>query len=85
MANGPPTPPPTTATEFIDEARESAPATEPTVGTPVLPQAQSRSPPQDAYRFAFPTIASLAGGGSFRELIQAAEEFDLNVRSLNSF
>jgi COP9 signalosome complex subunit 8 len=78
MGNGPPTPPLTSPTELLDNARENTPAPETTVGTPALPQTQSRSPKQDVYRLAFPTFANLAARESFGELIQTAEEFDLN-------
>ncbi|GLB34789.1 putative CSN8/PSMD8/EIF3K family protein [Lyophyllum shimeji] len=74
MANGPPTPPPTTEAEIQDEARQ-----------PVEPVAHNVLPPQagptdqDAYwQSILPTIADLASQSSFDELIRIAESADLN-------
>ncbi|KAF5380986.1 hypothetical protein D9615_004111 [Tricholomella constricta] len=73
MANGPPTPPPSTEAEIQDEARNPAenvvPATTP------QPSAQQQD---DAYQSAFPAIADLALQLKFRELIQLAETSELN-------
>ncbi|KAK0482524.1 hypothetical protein IW261DRAFT_1036294 [Armillaria novae-zelandiae] len=90
MANGPPTPPPTTDIEIQDAAREEASAnaianaqttsssTE-TVPEPA-PQQQSASrppPPQDVFQQAFQKIASLASEKRWQELISVAENADV--------
>ncbi|RDB21421.1 COP9 signalosome complex subunit 8 [Hypsizygus marmoreus] len=73
---GPPTPPPTTATELQDEARGNTSA-EP---IPPPPAALPTTPPtkEDAYQYIFPTIADLASQSDFHGLIQVAEHSDLN-------
>jgi COP9 signalosome complex subunit 8 len=75
MANGPPTPPPTTATELQDEARGNS-----TVPPPVPASAEgTASTIQDPYEQIFPAIADLASQSNFHDLIQTAEISDLNV------
>jgi COP9 signalosome complex subunit 8 len=72
MANGPPTPPPTTATELQDEAR----------GNSSVPPPASTAPTNsklDPYQHIFPAIADLASQSNFQDLIQTAEISDLNV------
>ncbi|KAG5637766.1 hypothetical protein H0H81_003333 [Sphagnurus paluster] len=72
MANGPPTPPPTTEAEIQDEARSAA---ETAVAISALPQ----STRDDAYQAVFPAIADLASQSKFPELIELAEVTELNV------
>lgn len=69
MANGPPTPPPTTDIELQDEARGSS------ITEPILPTTD-----EDTYTNIFPTIADLASRSNFHALIQTAEHSDVNVR-----
>ena len=76
MANGPPTPPPTTATELQDEARESLSIQSPPSSSSIAPTKQ------DPYQLVFPAIADLASQSNFQDLIETAETSDLNV-SLN--
>ncbi|KAK0211161.1 hypothetical protein DFS33DRAFT_1271020 [Desarmillaria ectypa] len=90
MANGPPTPPPTTDIEIQDAAREEASAnanananaqtasssTE-TASEPQQQQAPSRPPPQDVFQRAFQKIASLASEKQWQELISVAEDADV--------
>lgn len=71
MANGPPTPPPTTEAEIQDEARSAA---ETAVAISALPQ----STRDDAYQAVFPAIADLASQSKFPELIELAEVTELN-------
>jgi COP9 signalosome complex subunit 8 len=80
MANGPPTPPPTTAAELQDEARASQPTSQATGSTPTVPP--PAPPKQDSYQYIFPVIASLASQSNFTALIRTAEHSDLNVRLL---
>jgi COP9 signalosome complex subunit 8 len=70
MANGPPTPPPTTATELQDEARGNL---------NVPPPASTAPTKQDPYQHIFPDIADLASQSNYQDLIQTAEISDLNV------
>jgi COP9 signalosome complex subunit 8 len=75
MANGPPTPPPTTEAEIQDEARQPA---ESAVPAPPPQPVPSRD---DAYwQNILPTIADLASQSNFQEIIHVAENADLNVR-----
>lgn len=74
MANGPPTPPPTTATELHDEARESIP-------TPSIPEASSAPVRQETFHYKFPAIMEAALHDNFQELIHVAEQADLTVCS----
>lgn len=90
MANGPLTPPPTTAAELQDEARSadvdtsSSLETPVAVTAPVAPQAQTSSsvqpPAQDYYQRIFPAIAERATESKLEDLIHLAESSDLNVR-----
>lgn len=70
MANGPPTPPLTTATELQDEARGNSSVQAPVSTVPTK---------QDPYQHIFPAIADLAAQSNFQDLIQSAEISDLNV------
>jgi COP9 signalosome complex subunit 8 len=74
MANGPPTPPPTTVTELQDEAREN-----PTVQPPPSSSSTTAPTKQDPYQVVFPAIADLASQYNFQGLIETAEISDLNV------
>jgi COP9 signalosome complex subunit 8 len=76
MTNGPPTPPPTTAAELIDEAK--ARGTNPARPVPTSDHLPSSSK-NDPFLLAYPTIASLATQGKFHQLIQVAEETELDV------
>ncbi|OBZ69262.1 COP9 signalosome complex subunit 8 [Grifola frondosa] len=87
---GPPTPPPTTATELEDAARTSVPPqvtpivaevqTPPTPSESAPPQAPPTSAQErkkTSYELLFPKLAELAVNGNFEELIQVAERGDL--------
>ena len=89
---GPPTPPPSSATEIEDAARttlpppQAAPATEPVAPAPAPPPPEQTQPtipnqtaPKTAYELLFPSITELARSGSVRDLIQVAERGDLSV------
>lgn len=94
---GPPTPPPSSATEIEDAARTTlpppqaaAPATaEPAAApVPVQPATEQRPPPitsqtaqKSSYELLFPSITELARSGSIRDLIEVAERGDLSVCS----
>lgn len=69
MANGPPTPPPITATELLDEARGNSSVPAP---------ASTAQTKQDPYQHIFPAIADLALQSDFKKLIRTAEISDLN-------
>ncbi|KIK98084.1 hypothetical protein PAXRUDRAFT_824267 [Paxillus rubicundulus Ve08.2h10] len=75
MAQGPPTPPPTSATELRDEARDAhippsaASASQSSTGPPPTP---------DQYLQAFPQIRDLALRSDFAAVVQYAELHDLN-------
>ncbi|KAG7448211.1 uncharacterized protein BT62DRAFT_947185 [Guyanagaster necrorhizus] len=89
MANGPPTPPPTTDIEIQDAAREEASANANAQATssetetetdpePAERQLPSRSPPsQDVFQQAFQKIASLSSEKQWHELISVAEDADV--------
>ncbi len=92
MANGPPTPPPTTDIEIQDAAREeasananaNAQATSSSTETVPEPAQQQQSasrppPPQDVFQQAFQRIASLASEKQWHELISVAENADVWV------
>lgn len=79
MANGPLTPPPTTAAELQDEARSVDAGGEVPA---VAPQTASvQAPAQDIYQRIFPAISELATQSNFEDLINTAESSDLNVQS----
>ncbi|KAI0707671.1 hypothetical protein C8Q76DRAFT_745855 [Earliella scabrosa] len=91
---GPPTPPPSSATEIEDAARttlpppQAAPATEPVAPAPAPPPPEQTQPtipnqtaPKTAYELLFPSITELARSGSVRDLIQVAERGDLSADS----
>jgi COP9 signalosome complex subunit 8 len=79
---GPPTPPPTTATEMADEARTSAAVVnEPSaVVPPPASPSQPKQVPQDTYQLLFPTLGNLAYHNDYKQLIDVAERNDLKVR-----
>ncbi|KAG6862058.1 hypothetical protein C0995_007188 [Termitomyces sp. Mi166 len=70
MANGPPTPPPTTETEIQDQARVQNLPT-----TVALPLPAPIEP--DAFQAAFAAIVDLASQSNFQGLIRAAENANL--------
>lgn len=76
MANGPPTPPPTTEAELQDEARGASSGGH--VHETITPQTG-----EDAYQSIFSTIADLASQSNFQGLVRTAEHSDLSVRSEN--
>jgi len=84
MANGPPTPPPTSATELQDEARSQAPSnTVQPVSTPrAAPQAIQSRQLSDVYHRVLHKLANLAGHNDYQALVRLAEKTDLNVRSI---
>jgi len=78
---GPPTPPPTTATEMADEARTSTPIvaeSSTAVPSPVTP-VQPKQAVQDTYQLLFPTLEDLAYQNNYRQIINVAERGDLKV------
>jgi COP9 signalosome complex subunit 8 len=75
---GPPTPPPTTAAELLDEEKDKEPATAPV--PPVKSPQDPPQPKQDSYQLVFPAIADLASKGDFRELIHVVERTEIVVR-----
>ncbi|KAH7911416.1 hypothetical protein BJ138DRAFT_1150703 [Hygrophoropsis aurantiaca] len=83
MAQGPPTPPPMSATELQDEARDSSITDTPTpLDAP--PPASSNDPTQtdpsqDIYQQLFPRIVDLVSRGDFVEITRIAESRDLNT------
>ncbi|KAJ3728483.1 COP9 signalosome [Lentinula raphanica] len=91
MANGPPTPPPTTDVEIQDEARmsDAAAPTSPFVESSDQPSEASSSiqpppPPQsvqqqDSYQLILPKIAELASQKQWLELIHVAEITEINA------
>jgi COP9 signalosome complex subunit 8 len=83
MANGlPPTPPPTSATEFQDEerAQEQAQAQPPEPATSSPPQSSEPSQPtQTLYQSILPTLIDLGDRKNFQELVEQAEAADLDV------
>ncbi|KAF9454615.1 hypothetical protein P691DRAFT_692321 [Macrolepiota fuliginosa MF-IS2] len=68
MANAPPTPPPTTATELHDQSRSQGSSSNP-------PPPSSAAP--DTFPPSFPLIVDLASKAQYRELIRKAEETDV--------
>jgi COP9 signalosome complex subunit 8 len=90
MNNGPPTPPPSSATEIEDAARAQAqsalpetpatPATDPE--PPVVSTSDSDMPVQvNVYHNMLPALCDLAEEGNFKGLVLKAELADLNVKS----
>jgi COP9 signalosome complex subunit 8 len=81
---GPPTPPPSSETELLDQARTDAIAPAPPAAATSAPAAtpqtsQTKQPPQDVYHFVLPKLASLAAQSDYSELIRVAEHADLNA------
>ena len=79
---GPPTPPPTTATELLDEEKDRAPSVAP--APPVQSPQEAPQPQQDPYQLVFPTIADLASKGDLHELIHVAEHTEIVVGVLDA-
>jgi COP9 signalosome complex subunit 8 len=86
---GPPTPPPTSATEMADEARnlppppppppapvEASPAPAPPVAAS---PSQPKQAPQDSYQLLFPTLSNLAYQDDYKQIVAVAERGDLKV------
>ncbi|KAF8844428.1 hypothetical protein BDN67DRAFT_1007957 [Paxillus ammoniavirescens] len=76
MTQGPPTPPPMSATELQDEARDAH------ISTSAASASQSSAgppPTSDRYLQAFPQIRDLALRNDFAAVIQYAELHDLNA------
>ncbi|KAJ7112385.1 COP9 signalosome [Mycena crocata] len=76
MSTGPPTPPPSSATEIQDATRTVAPplpAASTSAAAPTAPPTQMR---QDGFTQLFPQIASLASEKNFLGLIQLAQYRD---------
>ncbi|KAF9246354.1 hypothetical protein BU15DRAFT_85119 [Melanogaster broomeanus] len=71
MTQGPPTPPPLSATELRDEARDAS------LNIPT-PNSPGPLPTNDVYQQAFPRIYDLALRNNFSAVIQYAELHDLN-------
>ena len=94
---GPLTPPPTSAIEIEDEARNAAPtATDSAATQPPAPEAPpappavqvpvvAQQPPvRDAqYGLPFPTLCRLAASGKLQELISTAEDSDISVSTVS--
>lgn len=87
---GPPTPPPTSATEMADEVRTlpppaaaaAAPAETSPVPTPpatTSSESQPKQAPHDSYQLLFPTLSNLAYQDDYRQIIAVAEHGDLKV------
>jgi len=88
MAQGPPTPPPTSTTEFQDQVRDSVTGgTGTSSGTPEENTSMTRANPVvDSYQQAFPQICGFALRGDFPTLVQRAELSDLKVAcTFNAF
>jgi len=73
MVNGPPTPPPTTATELQDEARENPPIAEPSTS---LPQAMT-----EHYQHVLASIIEAVSNKDYPQIINIAQETDYDVSS----
>jgi COP9 signalosome complex subunit 8 len=76
MVNGPPTPPPTTATELQDEARENPSTVEASTSLP-----QNR--PED-YQHVLASIAEAISKGDYSRVTNIAQEADYEVSSFLS-
>lgn len=85
MAQAPPTPPPTTAAELMDEVRftSAAPAesSAPAATTSSIPASASNPPAgrPDAYVAHFEQIKIVASGGSIRQLVDVAQDAHIQV------
>jgi COP9 signalosome complex subunit 8 len=83
MVNGPPTPPPTSATELQDEARTRAPVASPAASAAPVASATTTTTqprqPTDAYQYILPKLVNLAAQNDFGALVRLAEQTDLNV------
>ncbi|KAL4067790.1 hypothetical protein J3A83DRAFT_4374124 [Scleroderma citrinum] len=87
MAQGPPTPPPTSTTELQDQVRDSVtgdigPSSSTLVESAVI--APQPAPSIDIYQQVFPQICELALRRDLSELAQYAELFDLKGRNARS-
>jgi COP9 signalosome complex subunit 8 len=76
MVNGPPTPPPTTATELQDEAREHPPVAETSTSLP-----QNRT---ENYQHVLVSIIEAISNKDYPQVINIAQETDYEVSSLLS-
>jgi COP9 signalosome complex subunit 8 len=85
MAQAPPTPPPMSATELRDEARDSiiassAESSDPTTSSNNSSSAEPQLPAvQDIYQQVFPQLSDLAEQKNFIGITNIAEHHDLNV------
>ncbi|KAL4077238.1 hypothetical protein V8B97DRAFT_2004129 [Scleroderma yunnanense] len=87
MAQGPPTPPPTSTTELQDQVRDSVtgdigPSSSTLVESAVI--APQPAPSIDIYQQVFPQICELALRRDLSELAQYAELFDLKVTCISN-
>ena len=71
MVNGPPTPPPTTATELQDEARENPSTVE---ASTLLPQHRP-----EHYQHVLASIAEAISNKNYSEVTNIAQEADYEV------
>jgi COP9 signalosome complex subunit 8 len=78
MSTGPPTPPPTSATEIQDAARTIVPPVPAASTSAPVPAPQAAR--QDGFTQIFPEIASLAAEKQYPRLIRLAEAHDVAVR-----
>ena len=76
MVNGPPTPPPTTATELQDEARENPSTVEAPTSLP-----QSRP---EHYQHVLASIVEAMSNKNYSQVTNIAQEADYEVSSLLS-
>jgi COP9 signalosome complex subunit 8 len=76
MVNGPLTPPPTTATELQDEARENPSTVEASTSLP-----QSRP---EHYQLVLASIAEAISNQNYSQVTNIAQEADYEVSSLSS-
>ena len=76
MVNGPPTPPPTTATELQDEARENTSTVEAPTSLP-----QSRP---EHYQHVLASIAEAISNKNYSQVTSIAQEADYEVSSFLS-
>ncbi|KIJ69167.1 hypothetical protein HYDPIDRAFT_79650 [Hydnomerulius pinastri MD-312] len=83
MTQGPPTPPPTSATELRDEARDVATASKSSAS--VGQSSGSPPPTSDSYQQAFHQICNLALRNDFSAVVQYAELHDLNGANDKSY
>ena len=73
MVNAPPTPPPTTATELQDEARETSPIVETSTSIPQISA--------EHYEHVLPSIIKGISDKDYQQVINIAQETDYDVLS----